>query len=187
MSQLDVVIPTYDNWEAVGRLLQALRACTHGDWAAIIVENGSVARGWTKPVNQGMRATHAEIVVVINDDCQPQDGWDVPLRQAIDDGAWVACPYWEGHEFTGHCFAMSREAVQHLFPLDERFVFWQSDALLLDRLKATGRHPVRVDSSVLHDYGDALRTSNRAAMAETIQGWITQDDLARHSAPTRDP
>lgn len=183
---IDIVIPTYNNQLALDRLLAVLRLNTYHSWTAIIIENGSAPMGWTKPTNKGVLAATADITVVMNDDCVPQRDWDIGLCRAIWAGAWVSCPHWEDHEFTGHCFAMSREARHTLFPLPERYVFWQSDAVLVNRLRVQhGQKPVRVkDSLVLHDFGDPLRTSNRAEMLETVQTWITRDNETAHGLDT---
>jgi GT2 family glycosyltransferase len=115
--------------------------------------------------------------VVLNDDVEVLPGWWPPLRAALDAGAAVAFPRtvdaFDRDDFAAWCFAVSRAALeQHSSApgefLDPEMKVWFQDTDLLERLRAAGLPPVRVESSgVRHATSSTIATED-----PELQTWL---------------
>lgn len=103
--RVDVVIPTYNGRQYLDGCLRALRRQTFGDFAILVVDDGStdgtvefvgerypearVVRlprnsGLARACNVGVAATSAEFVALLNNDTEPEPGWLGALVAALD-------------------------------------------------------------------------------------------------------
>jgi GT2 family glycosyltransferase len=106
MPRASIIIPTWNGRPLLVACLDALRAQTETDFEIVVVDNGSgdgtvswlgqrhpdvriVANptnaGFARAVNQGICATHAEFVVVLNNDTEPEPQWLAELLHAAHD------------------------------------------------------------------------------------------------------
>jgi GT2 family glycosyltransferase len=105
-----IVIPVWNRRELLLRLLEKLRAQTHPINEVIAVDNGSTdgaadaaeregARvirlganlGFARAVNEGIEASRADLVALVNSDVEPEADWLARLAAALEaSGAWFA-------------------------------------------------------------------------------------------------
>jgi Glycosyl transferase family 2 len=179
--QLTVVIPTLDVLsERVRCCVQAIRSHTDVDHEIVLVHNDSPPQGFTAPVNSGIRAARGAYVVVMNDDVTVLEGWWPPLREALEQGAYASFPVTQDgfhrHDFTGWCFAISRETIARIGHtpeefFDPAFLVWCQDRDLLLRLCEAGHPPVAARGSrITHELSQTLAGGADTELAD----WIKQ-------------
>jgi glycosyltransferase involved in cell wall biosynthesis len=159
---VSIVVPSFKNHPALFRVMRAIEPTTPGDYEIIAVDQGR-ARGCVSATNQGLRAAKGDVLVMMNDDCIPADGWLGPLLAEIEAGAWLVGPDWRYARLAGHCTAMSRACYEATGGLDERFRHWCADHDLELRVADMGG-VIRqaVESHVTHEYNDPNRIHHRA-------------------------
>lgn len=163
-SLTSIVVPTVFNDEAVARVTRLTKANTGPSYELIVVDNGSKARGCVVASNQGLAAARGEVLVVMNDDCQPQPGWLEPLLAAVKDGVWLCSPRWRFARLGGHCLCFPREAYEATGGYDERYRHTNADHHLEMTIAELGKPICQVpQSEVLHDPGDPMRIHHRFA------------------------
>jgi GT2 family glycosyltransferase len=115
MSEVSVIIPTWNMRERLERCLQALQAQTHPADQVIVVDNHSTDdtaqtvaarypwvdlvrlpenRGTAGGVNAGVRAACGDVLTTLDSDAYPQPGWLAALLEAMaahPDYAFFAC------------------------------------------------------------------------------------------------
>jgi hypothetical protein len=187
--ELTVVIPTLDVLsERVRRCVEAIRSHTDVDYEIVLADNSAPPQGFTAPANAGIRAARGAYVVVMNDDVEVLPGWWPPLRHALEQGAYASFPITQDgfhrHDFTGWCFAVSRETIARIGHTQEEFfdpqfrVFCQDTDLLL-RLRQAGHPPVPVDASqITHHLSRTLRSRADKELADWIEQQIEEDRKA---------
>lgn len=180
--ELTVVIPTLDAAsERVRACVAAVQARTEAPHQIVLVDNGAPPRGFTAPVNGGLRAVDTPYAVVVNDDVEPQSGWWPPLKEALDDGASVAFPLTEGSwfrtDFSAWCFALTRATLNEMAHapgefFDPQLRVWYQDTDLLTRLRAVGRPPQLVrESRIRHGLSMTVESDDpelRAWIEDTV-------------------
>jgi GT2 family glycosyltransferase len=187
--ELSVVIPTLDPLsERVRRCVGAIRTHTDVDYEIVLVGNDAPPQGFTAPVNSGIRAAAGAYVVVMNDDVEVMAGWWPPLREVLEQGAYVSFPVthdgFHRADFTGWCFAISRQAIAAVGHspqefLDPQFRVWFQDTDLLLRLCQAGRPPVVADGSrIRHDLSQTLDDRTDEQFASWIEEQIKRDRKA---------
>lgn len=131
MNAVGIVVPTRDRPADLARCLAAVAAQAGvGDLDVVVVDDGSrapdevadIARGAGAQLvrldgcgvsaarNAGWRATEADAICFVDDDCEPQAGWAAALARALADGAGVASgPYENGNP--GNPFARASHTI----------------------------------------------------------------------------
>ncbi len=102
---LSIVVPVFNKWELTAACIEAVRKHTSGKWELILVDNGSSDEtssrascitdiryirleenlGYARANNLGAQVARGRLLVLLNNDTEVQDGWDQPLRHALDD------------------------------------------------------------------------------------------------------
>ena len=170
----------------------------------VLVGNEAPPQGFTAPANSGIRAAHGSYVVVMNDDVEVLEGWWPPLREALEDGAYASFPTTQDgghrHDFTGWCFAVSREAIGRVGHspdefFDPQFRIWFQDTDFLLRLCQAGHPPVAASGSrirhglsrTLEDRADEeLATGSRSRSSEDRQAFRRKWPGGRRGPLARD-
>lgn len=184
-----VVIPC---WIIDEGLLKLTERCIHtlrdtSDVEIIIIDNGStigqqfmkseadyyikndVNKGYVAAVNQGLRDTDADYVVLTNNDIAFTDGWLDGLKALADNvpNCGAALPYmndeliskdsiWE-EALVGSCFLMKHETIKRVGLFDERFFNRYGDADYAIRLWEVGlKIFVTPDAHCLHAPSSSL-------------------------------
>jgi len=161
-ARTSIIVPTFANDEAVRRVTRLVKENTPSSYELIVVDNGSSARGYVATCNQGMAAGRGDVLVLMNDDCQPQPGWLGPLVDAVRRGIWLCSPDWPSARLAGHCLVLSREAYEYTAGLDERYVHTNADHHLEMTLARASVPICQVpESHVLHLAEDPLRIHYR--------------------------
>jgi GT2 family glycosyltransferase len=176
--ELTVVIPTLDATSDQARsCVGSIKEHTEADHEIVLVHNAAPPQGFTAPVNAGIRAARGAYVVVMNDDVTVLGGWWPPLRKALDDGAFASFPVTQDgfhrNDFTGWCFAISKETIarfghsaQEFF--DPQFMVWYQDRDFLLRLCEAGEPPVVAeDSHIRHGLSQTLERGD-----EEFAQWV---------------
>ena len=176
--ELSIVIPTLDAAsERVRGCVRALQASTDVAHEIVVLDNGSPPQGYSAPVNAGLRAARGRYMVVLNDDVEVLGGWWPPLRAALDAGAAVAFPRtvdaFDREDFAAWCFALSRDTLERHAAapgelLDPGMKVWFQDTDLLERLRAGGVPPVRVESAAVRH----VTSSTIGTPDPELQAWI---------------
>jgi len=168
--ELSIVVPTLDaSSDRFQRLRRSLYEHTDVPFELIAVDNGKSPRGFTGPVNSGVRACSARYVAIINDDVEVTHGWWHPLKDAMQTGAWVVFPTTLGFmrtDFAARCFVLDRASMSEyaysesdLF--DPAFKIWFQDSDLYLRLVRRGKPPVMVESSYIrHELSVTVNTTS---------------------------
>ena len=184
--ELTVVIPTLDAAsDSVRSCVESIKAHTAAEHEIVLVHNAAPPQGFTEPVNSGIRAARGAYVVVMNDDVTVLDGWWPPLRKALDDGALASFPVTQDgfhrHDFTGWCFAVSRETIDRFAHgpgefFDPRFVVWYQDRDFLLRLCEAGHPPVVAEGArIRHGLSQTLERGDDEEFARWIE-WQKAED-----------
>ena len=89
---ISIIIPTYLNHKGLVECIESVKKYTSGDYEVVVVANGSPEEtrplatlwfdqplGFAKAVNEGIKVSKGEYVVLLNDDCillpQPVNQW----------------------------------------------------------------------------------------------------------------
>ena len=95
---ISIIIPTYLNHKGLVECLESVKKYTSGDYELIVVANGAPEEtrplatlwfdqplGFAKAVNEGIKASKGEYVILLNDDCvllpQPVNQWIEMLQK----------------------------------------------------------------------------------------------------------
>lgn len=193
---LSVCVPTLGRHDLIARLARSLAEHTASDYELIVVDNGSRPRGFTRPMNQALRAGRGQVLVGLNDDVQATPGWDQPLVAEILAGTPVCFPdqtSTDGHQcICGWAVAFDRDWFHEWGGYDERYTLWCSDIDLARHLHHTGHPPVRVPIPVplLHDLGatqarpdlhPVLDSAARADLDAYQAKWGTRAEVDKHA------
>jgi GT2 family glycosyltransferase len=184
--ELTVVIPALDVLaERVRRCVESVRSHTDVAYEIVLVGNDSPPQGFTAPANSGIRAARGDYVVVMNDDVEVMAGWWPPLRAELERGAYASFPTTEDgghrHDFTGWCFAVSREAIVRMGHspeefFDPQFRVWFQDTDLLLRLCEAGHPPVVASGSrITHGRSQTLEDRTDEEFASWVEQQIERD------------
>lgn len=184
-----IIIATVFNDDAVHRAVAAIKANTGPSYELIVMDNGSEARGCVHAFNQGLRAADGDVLVCMNDDCVPADGWLEPLVDAIESrGAWLCCPAHHFARMAGHCMAFSRAAYEFTGGFDERYRHWSADHHFEIVLAEAGKPICQVPESIVHHHPDDIHRihwrkssfqGNHDQLPNTGQ-WYLEDNATFH-------
>jgi len=93
------------------------------DWFRVI--KNSENKGYAKAVNQGAEKSYYRFFLILNNDCELQDGAVDELLKNMEDervGVSTACPVGsQGPQ--GCCWMISRNLFKEVGPMDEQFEF----------------------------------------------------------------
>lgn len=157
-----IVIATALNPEAVTRVTRCAEENTPENHELIIVDTSPEALGCVKSFNKGMAQAQGDVLIAMNDDCQPRAGWLLPLLDAVDRGIALTSPRWPVARLAGHCLVIPRSTWTRFGPFDERYRHWCADHHLEMLVSDAGLLVGQVyDSVVDHDPSDPLRMHYR--------------------------
>jgi GT2 family glycosyltransferase len=187
--ELTVVIPTLDVLgERVRRCVESIKEHTDVAHEIVLVGNGTPPQGFTAPANSGIRGARGNFVVVMNDDVAVLAGWWPPLKEPLERGAYASFPITQDgghrHDFTGWCFAVSREAIARVGHspeefFDPQFRVWFQDTDLLLRLCQAGHPPVAASGSrITHGLSRTLDDRTDEELASWVKEQIERDRQA---------
>ena len=149
---LSICIPTYRNCELLTRCMSAIHEGTYADYELLVLDNGSHPRGFTWTANRLLAAAEGDYLVVVNHDVVVEPGWWAPLRIALgqDEGLWACSPSSpddDNWDLNVWCCAFTRASYERLEGFSPRYIHWQSDADLMQRIKDGGGRYSRPEGS----------------------------------------
>lgn len=100
---VSIIVPLFNQWPYTRRCLETLEATTSG-YELVTVDNGSTDDtrnhpatirnaknlGFAVACNQGAAAATGDVLVFLNNDTEPTDGWLEPLVEALHEGYGIA-------------------------------------------------------------------------------------------------
>ena len=200
--KVDIIIPALNQIDYTKKCIVYLKANTTVDFGLIFIDNAStdgtsefvenfckmndikltlikneenngVAKSW----NQGIRASKADYIAIINNDIVPAPNWLSSMIKVMeeDENIWATCPVFtantplsddfpnnvklkdevsEVKKFVGFCFVLSRKAIEGVGLFDEQFeIGWYEDTDIHLRLCAVIHPPMIVHNSYIHHFG----------------------------------
>jgi GT2 family glycosyltransferase len=198
---IPIFMKDYSLFHLTGNCIGAVREHTHPeDYELIVVDNGSPIQppdlktyyankvikndtnlGYTKAVNQGIRAAFGEYVVLLSNDVQVYQGWLSVLKQALDEGLDLAMahpmysltepfaravesekvmrgekkfdPIPGDKDFS--CVMFKKSLIDELGLFDEQFFNYCSDSDFLRRMEQAGKKYGIVDRVATHHISSA--------------------------------
>jgi GT2 family glycosyltransferase len=183
--ELSIVLATLDAaCDPCHGCLRAIRENTEERHEVAILDNGGCPRGYTRPVNQAIRATIAPYLVLLNDDALVEAGWWPPLRSALDGGATLAFPResngedWDDGRFNSWCFALTRESMLCYSWHTDRFLSEDylvnlADNALVERVDRSGGSRVVADASRVRHL--SRRSTARPENRPWVDEWMNRD------------
>jgi glycosyltransferase involved in cell wall biosynthesis len=224
---VSIIIPVYMKeyslFHYTGNCIGALREHTPKDaYELVIVDNGSPIQppelnsyyaqrvikneenfGYTKAVNQGIRMSTGEYIVLLTNDVQVFNHWLEDMKKSIDEGGYdlvMAHPMYSqtepfaravesrdirnkviqsGKFFSDFrdfsCVMFKRSLIDEIGLLDERFVNYCSDVDFIDRIEAAGKKWACCDAVPTSHISSATGYT----MAETPR--MMDEDKARYA------
>ena len=212
-----VILVNYNAGNELYRSLQSVVDELHGvSWEGVVVDNNSTDSsadvalefapnfslirnneniGFSRGVNQGLAATLAPLVLILNPDCRLMAGAIAELKFALEKypdcaiaGLRRVLPWLPVSKrnvvtastnrsnqpsvmvdwISGACMLARRDALAAVGGFDERYFLYWEDADLCRRLRATGDHVRYVqDATAIHRVGQ----SNRTARADVVRAF----------------
>jgi glycosyltransferase involved in cell wall biosynthesis len=173
MALTSIIVPTVFNGRAIERVTKLVKAHTDEPHELIVIDTTPDALGYVTTANRGLAQAEGDILVVLNDDCQPQPNWLCPLISAIESGVWLCSPLWKYARLGGHCLAFPRACYEATGGFDTRYRHWCADHHLELTVADMGKPMRQVrESNVVHDPNDPLRLHYRRS-----QGLPGSEDL----------
>lgn len=179
---VSIVIPTWNRWHVLARCVEAVHRHTNDDYELIIIDNGSVPRGFVWAANHGLRIAGGDVLVILSDDVVVTPNWLPPLRKALADGLWAASATnidqdrqvsTENWTLNAHCCAFSRTAYSRLNGYNERYKHWLADWEIIDRITAMGGKYGRVWNSCVFHLKEPLPSDPE--LLATMRSWHMND------------
>jgi len=191
---LTAVIVSYNSAAELRAALQSIADDAAGlEWEAIVVDNASrddsvaVASacsprvrvvsnrenvGFGRAVNQGVRASTAPLVLIMNPDCRLMAGATAAMRAELDRepacaivGPRILDPDGSVQGSARGDPDMRRDAFEAVGGFDERYFMYWEDADLCRRLRAAGQHVRYVPQAVaVHHVGQSSKTAKAASI-----------------------
>lgn len=198
MPKVSICIPTLDNDLKLYQTLCSIRKHTsHIDYEVVVIDNGSVPRGYIAPQNRALAAASpdSDILIALNDDVLVGPGWIEPFIRHIDNGGYVCFPDQTATDglqrICGWCIVFSRKAYEELGGFDSRFDLWCGDIDLIKRCANKGKPVVRIalPQPLVHLDGGTNTIGNqdyRSYMDPTGQQDIQKYFLKWGSSPNED-
>lgn len=193
---LSVIIPLKNNLEYTKQAVDSLLSCTKESVELIFIDDGSTdgtreyinqhsfknkiiffnseSLGVTKNWNKGIQLSKGEFIAIVNNDIVFTKDWDVPLIQALNEGAWLVSPYhtrfslptdfplgkgrisnanWSSkYEFLGSCFMSHHDLYNKIGLFPEELVLWFNDLWLTQTVEKLGGKIVEIKESYIHHY-----------------------------------
>lgn len=209
---VSIIMPLYNVnyplFHYTGTAIGAVRAHSKkGDYELIIVDNGSPVKpptpnsyyaekvvinekneGFTKAVNQGIRVSFGEYIVLLNNDTQVYEGWLEDMKRCLDAGLdlvmatpmysltepfarwveaeairdrWANKPIQESFsDFKDFsCVMFKKELMNEVGMFDEQFFNYASDSDLFKRMDETGKKYASTKAVAIHHIIDATGAS----------------------------
>jgi len=178
-----IIIPTTCNYAAVKRVKRCIEETTKcGSYELLVVDTTPQFLGCVKSINTGLKEAVGDVLVLMNDDCQPQANWLPPLISAIERGATLCSAQWQYARLGGHCLAMPRDTYERYGGFDERYRHWCADHHLEMIISQDGGWIGQVpESNVVHDPWDEHRIHYRRSLYQEKSGlpntgqWYLED------------
>ncbi|HET9961231.1 MAG TPA: glycosyltransferase family 2 protein [Nitrospiraceae bacterium] len=213
MKPVSLVIALYNQLEFTRQCLASIKAHTPDSVELILVDNGSVDGtadylktveakvilnprnlGCAKAWNQGIRASHGDVIGILNNDILVTPGWLEALLSFMDrEGQGIVCPSArEGlldydlpayakeftqacahavrYELYAPCMLIHRSVFERVGLFDEGFQYGGcEDTDFLWRTKAAGFSVAMTGSALIHHYSKV--TQDAVTRHETDQYW----------------
>jgi len=194
-----VVIPVYNHWDDLTKpLLDNLSETLRGlDYEIIVSNDGSTDAtkdqhdqdrvhfvhhpentGFAATCNRGAKVALGKVLIFLNNDTTPLDGWVEPLLDSLDRNIGLVGPRIINEQVStvhdklplvGACFALTRALFEELGGFDETFRHGGEDFDLIFRVHQSGRSLARNQQSVVkHQIGG----SNDQIDPDELEGWI---------------
>lgn len=187
---VDIIIPLYicdqSLYPIVDRCFEAIGEIK-GNYSLLVVDDASPFEhyfpvdiqnkenlGFTATVNKGLRASTADVVVVMNDDVTlTQECFD---RFAAMTGCQIASPMDTAastDDRFGSCWAITREALNKLGYLNEEYRNYWSDMDYYQRAKEAGIDVIKWNSIILeHPESSTFKTLDKdKLLAADTEKW----------------
>jgi len=202
MKTVDIIIPALNQVEYTKKCLVYLQQNTRIDYRIIFIDNAStdgtaefvknfckynqiqlkliknkknkgVAISW----NQGIKASNAPYVAIINNDIITAPNWLSSMVNEMenDEDIWASCPVFTANEempnnfpnniqlrntvkecekFIGFCFVLSRKCINEIGLFDEQFrIGWFEDTSYWCELVEAEHPPMTIGNSYIHHFG----------------------------------
>lgn len=225
-----IIMPIYNVgyhlFHYTGNAIGSIREHTDESYELIVVDNGSPIQppnlnayyadkviknekneGFTKAVNQGIRASFGEYIVILNNDTQVFDGWLTDIKRSLEKLdlvmsypmysltepfarateamkirlVWDPKPIEESfsdfRDFS--CVGFKKSLIDEIGLFNEEFFNYASDSEFLDRLKANGKKFASSKKIAIHHISDATG----ASINETPE--IMNQDKAKYAGNTQ--
>lgn len=195
---VSIVCPTLSiTSERFGRMAEALHEHTLAPYELIVIDAAGAPRGFTEPVNRGIRMAAGDYVVITNDDVCVTKGWWEPLQEALDDGVSIAFPTtrngFDRTDLTGWFWSFKAENMDRWSYDEDHFLcpeltVWWSDTEMVDRLTADGSPPVKVAESLIeHELSQTLNDESDPLTHRWLWARIRSDEQVYQSNKRQKP
>lgn len=191
--KIDIIIPCWNQLEYTKKCVESIQKNTK-DYNLILIDNGSTDGtaeyfktldatvitnkenlGFVKAVNQGLKASKND-VVILNNDTEVPEGWLDKMREALADNVGAVGPLstapgqeqyykdfkkrWWGLYLAFFCVLIKREVVDKIGYLDEKFeVGLGEDQDYCNRIRQAGYIiRLRIDVVVKHHHRVTVKT-----------------------------
>ncbi len=231
MALTSLIVVNWDGLHHLAPCIDSIRRHTEPPFELIVVDNGSTDgsvkwlheteddntifnpenMGWTHAINQGLRRSRGDFVVLMNNDVLVTHGWSTSLTRPLKGNPGLSGPmsggvsgkqylpttmstglreqmdhfselnaeshrgeYFSYPRLVGFCLMASREVIDEIGGLDERFAsggFDDDDFCVRAALAGFPAYVVR-DAYVHHEFGATFRAHGIDYGPEMMRNWV---------------